>query len=100
LLPAFVGFLLGLLFDPEDEGDMFLRNIGLSPYYTALQARRPYSSGGVFDCRFLLSKTSRTVLKRLLKGESFPQFRSEGNVRLTIKLNEKSRYRRAFYSVV
>jgi hypothetical protein len=25
-------FLLGLLFNPEDEGDMFLRNIGnLSP---------------------------------------------------------------------
>jgi hypothetical protein len=22
------GFLLGLFFDPEDEGDMFLRNIG------------------------------------------------------------------------
>jgi hypothetical protein len=23
------GFMLGLLFDPEEEGDMFLRNIGL-----------------------------------------------------------------------
>jgi hypothetical protein len=22
------GFLLGLFFDPEDEGDMFLRNVG------------------------------------------------------------------------
>jgi hypothetical protein len=26
LLPA--GFLLGLLLNPEDEGDMFLRNVG------------------------------------------------------------------------
>jgi hypothetical protein len=29
-------FLLGLFFDPEDRGDMFLRNVGsLSTYYTA-----------------------------------------------------------------
>jgi hypothetical protein len=34
------GFLLGLLFDPEDEGDMFVRNIGcLSPRYTAVYPR-------------------------------------------------------------
>jgi hypothetical protein len=30
------GFLLGLPFDPEDGRDMFLRNIWLSPNYTAL----------------------------------------------------------------
>jgi hypothetical protein len=29
-----------LLFDTEDGGDMFLRNVGLSPDYTALQPRR------------------------------------------------------------
>jgi hypothetical protein len=35
------GFLLGLLFDPEDGGTIFLRNIGwLSVDYTALYPRR------------------------------------------------------------
>jgi hypothetical protein len=38
------GFLLGLLFNAEDGGDMFLRNVGLSPNYKALQPRRPYFS--------------------------------------------------------
>jgi hypothetical protein len=33
LTPAFVGFLLCLLFNPEDVGDMFLRNVWLSPNY-------------------------------------------------------------------
>jgi hypothetical protein len=38
------GFLLGL-FDPEDGGDMFLRNVGrLSTDYTALSPRRQYFS--------------------------------------------------------
>jgi hypothetical protein len=33
-----IGFLLGLLFGPEDGGDMFFRNVGLSSNYTALQS--------------------------------------------------------------
>lgn len=37
-------FLLGLLSDPKDEGDMFLRNVGLSPKLTALKPRILYSS--------------------------------------------------------
>jgi hypothetical protein len=32
-----VGFLLGILFDPEDGCDMFLRNVWLSP------TTRPYN---------------------------------------------------------
>jgi hypothetical protein len=37
----YAGFLLGLLFDPEDRGDMFIRNVGwLQPDYTVLYGRR------------------------------------------------------------
>jgi hypothetical protein len=45
LSPASAGFLLGILFNPEDEDDVFLRNVGLSPNYNILQLRRQYSSG-------------------------------------------------------
>jgi hypothetical protein len=38
-----VCFLLGLFFDPENGGGMFLRNVGFSPDYTELQPRRYYS---------------------------------------------------------
>jgi hypothetical protein len=34
----------GLPFDPEDGGDMFLRNVYLSPNFTVLHLRRPHSS--------------------------------------------------------
>jgi hypothetical protein len=39
------GFLLRLLFNAEDSDDMLLRNVGLSPNYTASEPRRkPHSS--------------------------------------------------------
>jgi hypothetical protein len=42
--PASGGFsFLGLLFNPEDGGDVFLRNFGVSSNYTALQPRRKSS---------------------------------------------------------
>jgi hypothetical protein len=41
-MSASVCFSLGLLFDPENGGDMLLRKVGLSPNYTLLQPRRPY----------------------------------------------------------
>jgi hypothetical protein len=38
---SLAGFLLGLFFDPEDGGDMFLRNVdSFSTDYTALHPRR------------------------------------------------------------
>jgi hypothetical protein len=40
LLLASAGYLLGLLFYPEDGSDMLLRNVGLPPNYTPLQPRR------------------------------------------------------------
>jgi hypothetical protein len=46
LLPAFAGFLLGLLFNPEDGGNIFiLQIVRLSANYAVLQPRqlnRPY----------------------------------------------------------
>jgi hypothetical protein len=33
-------FFLGLEFELEDGGDMFLRNVGITPNYTALQQKK------------------------------------------------------------
>jgi hypothetical protein len=33
-------FMVALFFYPEDGGDMFFRNVGISPIYTVLQPRR------------------------------------------------------------
>jgi hypothetical protein len=42
--PACPGILLGLPFDPEDGGDVFPRNVGISPKYTVLERRRLHAS--------------------------------------------------------
>jgi hypothetical protein len=42
-LPLF-SLLFGFHFNPEVRGYIFLRNMGLSPNYTVLQPRKPYSS--------------------------------------------------------
>jgi hypothetical protein len=40
MLPASAGFLLGLVFNPEDGNDIFLKNVRLSLKYMLLQPRR------------------------------------------------------------
>jgi hypothetical protein len=35
-LPASASLFLSFLFDPEDEGGIVFRNVGLSPIYTSL----------------------------------------------------------------
>jgi hypothetical protein len=42
LLHASTTLLLVLVFGPEDGGNVFLRNVGLSPNYTTLYLRSPY----------------------------------------------------------
>jgi hypothetical protein len=54
LHPISVGFLLGSVFDPEDEGNIFLRNVGLSQNDTTLQSRRQCSSYSIIYVVFLL----------------------------------------------
>jgi hypothetical protein len=44
MLSVCAGFLFGLLFNPEDGVDIFLRKVGPSPNYIALQPKKPNSS--------------------------------------------------------
>jgi hypothetical protein len=52
MLCALLGFcfLLGILFEPEDGGSMFLQNVGeLRPGYTASHPGRQYSSRFIYE---------------------------------------------------
>jgi hypothetical protein len=45
LFTIFSGFLIDLLFDPEDRSDIFLQNVVISPNYgMVLKPRKLYSS--------------------------------------------------------
>jgi hypothetical protein len=58
-------WFLGLFFDPEDGGDMYLRNVGpLSADYIALYPRRQNSSGSENDSLLLLQQ-ERSKVERL-----------------------------------
>jgi hypothetical protein len=52
-LTASAGFLLRLLFCPEDGSDMFIRHFELSPMYTALQPRRLQSCPHYVRCNYI-----------------------------------------------
>jgi hypothetical protein len=64
---SWAGILLYLLFNPEDGGDMFLQNIGLSLDFNALQRRRLYFP---INCYMLtiFYKYMLTILSVLLHG--------------------------------
>jgi hypothetical protein len=49
LTPDSAGLLLDLLFDPEDRGGMFLRNVALSQSYMAIQPRRVFIPDKAFE---------------------------------------------------
>jgi hypothetical protein len=51
-MPSYIGFLLSLLFNPEDGSDMSFRTVKLSPNYKALQLKNPYPSY-ILDSSFL-----------------------------------------------
>jgi hypothetical protein len=59
LPPACAGSFLGLLLNPEDEGDMFIQNVRLSPNYAVLQRKRLYSS----QMKFFLQDAFHLVTK-------------------------------------
>jgi hypothetical protein len=63
LVPASAGLLLDFLYDSEDEGCVFLRNVGLSPIYTALITVL------VYICFFLLPLCHRM---RMISRLDFP----------------------------
>jgi hypothetical protein len=80
-----VGLFLGVLFNPEDGGDVFLWNGGLFPTYMALELRRPYSpypplwgtqiqrSDSMLRCSFLcytvlVSRNNKSVIRNKLRA--------------------------------
>jgi hypothetical protein len=66
----YAGFLLSLYFDPEDGGDMFLRNVGcLSTDYTALYPRRWCSSYNEVHASAWLIIRTRTRSSEILSGQ-------------------------------
>jgi hypothetical protein len=58
LPPTSAGLMLGVLNNPEEGGDMFLRNVDPSPNYKALQPRRPFFYS--YGCKNLRSYTFLT----------------------------------------
>jgi hypothetical protein len=67
---ASVCFLLALFFCPEDGGDMFVRNVGISPNYTALQPRQFHTH----HCERLKPYVFKSIVPYAVWKVWYPQF--------------------------
>jgi hypothetical protein len=76
LPPAPAGFLLCLLFDPEDDSDIFLRNIGLTPNNTALHPKKTALFITVFFFRVISLKIVQNMTSRELDFSHYSGIKS------------------------
>jgi hypothetical protein len=75
------GFLLVLFLDPEDGGDMFIRNIcWLSTDYTAIYSRRQYSSNLILIDTLLFNNALLLYLLPGVEGGYCSEFLIEKHV--------------------
>lgn len=58
-MPASDGFLFSLLFKLENASNMFLRNVGFSSSYTALQPRRATFNSRRRNLKYNTSRQTR-----------------------------------------
>jgi hypothetical protein len=84
VLPATRWIFGRLIFDPEDGGDTFLRNIGSHTHYTALYPRRWQCSGIKLFCYFARYEENKGVLTVICFAASYSHVggcqRSEGSL--------------------
>jgi hypothetical protein len=66
------GFLLGLLFYPENGGDVFLRSVGISPIYMALQTQK------TAQITVTAVRTSNPTISNTLRKKIYERFLSSG----------------------
>jgi hypothetical protein len=77
LPPASAGNLLDLLFDPEDVGDIFLRNVGLYSSYTAYKSE----TRGVYVYK---SNEALYIRSFVVSLDKLPYTTNPGNLRNSV----------------